>query len=69
MLSGIQSLNGDVMEKIFSYLDFRDLLSAELCCTQGTHALQQQCMASIVAQHFVLYPVHQWMDGIFFKYI
>jgi hypothetical protein len=51
MLSGIQSLNGDVMEKIFSYLDFRDLLSAELCCTQGTYALQftlpQQCMASI----------------------
>jgi hypothetical protein len=51
MLSGIQSLNGDVMEKIFSYLDFRDLLSAELCCTQGTHALHftlpQQCMASI----------------------
>jgi hypothetical protein len=37
--SGIQSLNGDVMEKIFSYLDFRDLLSAELCCTQGTYAL------------------------------
>jgi hypothetical protein len=50
MLSGIQSLNGDVMEKIFSYLDFRDLLSAELCCTQGTHALHftlQPCMASI----------------------
>jgi hypothetical protein len=56
MLRGIQSLNGDVMEKIFSYLDFRDLLSAELCCTQGTHALhltlQQHYMASIAVEHF-----------------
>ena len=25
-------LNSDVLERIFSYLSFRDLLAAELCC-------------------------------------
>ena len=27
-----ESLNEDVLERIFTFLDFKDLLQAELCC-------------------------------------
>ena len=30
----IVDLNDDVLERIFTFLDFKDLLAAELCCVR-----------------------------------
>jgi len=32
MATTIVDLNDDVLERIFTFLDFKDLLAAELCC-------------------------------------
>ena len=38
----MRSLNGDVLEKIFSYLDFHSLIAAEMVCKQWKEVIDDR---------------------------
>jgi len=39
-----ESLNEDVLERIFTFLDFKDLLQAELCCLKWRRVITERRM-------------------------
>ena len=44
------SLNSDVLEKIFSYLTFKDLTAAELVCKSWKHVIDNRCDIIYICQ-------------------
>ena len=51
-------LNSDVLERIFSYLSFRDLLAAELCCKKWKDVIDTRRVYKQLAKRICKKNVH-----------